>query len=382
MARIRVAYVIGSLDVGGTERQLVELAARLDRGSFEARICCLSHPGALAEPARARGVDVEALGVGAHPLWKWARWTRTLRRRSFRGADVVHAFLFPSYALAACAAFGVGTPVVAGIRATYVEREGQWPFSLLDRFGVGQARAIVVNAEAVRSALVARRPAAAAKTVVIPNGVDVAPAPDASQRDGVRRELGLASTDFGVLMLANLIPYKGHQDALQALAALAQRLPDAVLVLAGAGSHEDALRALAVRLGLGPDRVRFLGRRDDVPRLLQACDVLLLASHHEGLPNALMEAMAAGRPVVATRVGGVPELVSHGVTGLLVEPARPEGIERALLELATDPALRDRLAAAGRAAVAKFAWSETVAAHQRLYASLVEAGAQPPSAID
>ena len=129
-------FVIGSLELGGSERQLVGLAARLDRERFETRIYCLSHPGSLADSARDAGIEVESLGVGPVPLWKWGRWTLALRRR-FRESrsDIVHAFLFPSYALAAVAAAGLPTSVVAGIRSVGVAREGQWPFSLLDALG-------------------------------------------------------------------------------------------------------------------------------------------------------------------------------------------------------------------------------------------------------
>lgn len=373
MARIRVGYVIGSLELGGSERQLLELASRLDRTRFEPSIFCLSRDGAQAEAARRAGVPVTSFGVGPVRYLKWARWTRRLRRLCLeRPLDIVHAYLFPSYGLAALAARGTPARLVAGVRAVGVAREAQWPFSLLDSAGLARARRIVVNAEAVRAALATRRPEVVDRIMVIYNGIDLQPYAADADREAARARLGLESSAFVALMVANLIDYKGHEEAIRALGLLRRRVGRAVLALAGAGPQEPRLRSLAREMGL-EEAVLFLGRRDDVPALLCAADVVLLASWHEGLPNAVMEAMAAARPVVSTDVGGVGELVTHGVTGLLVPPSAPAAIEAALFEVASDPALAGRLGQSGRARVAQaFSWAAAVRAHEEMYASLCE----------
>src|SRR5262249_24219373 len=157
LRKLRVDYVIGSLDSGGSERQLLELAIRLDRSRFETSICCLAREGALAERVRRAGVPVDAVGRGAGRYSKRLPWIAALRRR-FRETkpDVVHAFLFPSYALAAFAAARPSTAVVAGIRSATAGSEGRWPFSWFEQAALARVDRVVVNAEAVRAALLRR----------------------------------------------------------------------------------------------------------------------------------------------------------------------------------------------------------------------------------
>lgn len=371
--KISVGYVIGSLDTGGAELQLLQLASRLDRRRFEPRIVCLSHIGSQAGAAQEAGIPVSCLGVGPVPQLKWGRWTWRLRRLfSATRLDVVQAVLFPSYALAAFAAAGLETRVVAGVRSVGLGREGRWPFSALDRAGLRRADRVVVNAEAVRTSLADRYPAVAAKALVIGNGVELGLCPTHGDCEGLRGEMGVPATAFLVLMVANLIGYKGHEDAIRAMALLGQRPPEIVLALAGAGPLESRLRSLVAELGLGRS-VLFLGQRPDVPRLLAAADAALLASREEGLPNAVLEAMAAARPIVATAVGGVPELISHEATGLLVSHGDAEGIAQGLRRLASEVGLARRLGEAGRARVAtNFTWERAVRRHEELYSSLCE----------
>ncbi len=370
--KIRVAYVIGSLDLGGAERQLLGVASRLDRERFEPRIYCLSHLGAQAGGARLAGVPVSALGLGPLPLARWVHWVVGLRRlfRSER-PDLVHAFMFPSYSLAALAAAGAKLVLVAGVRSVGVGREGRWPFSMLDRAGLERAAGVFVNAQAVRAALCRRHPGVSSKVDVLPNGIDPCEY-RASDRGAIRSELGFPPDARVVLMVANFHAYKGHTDALQAIGRLRKRVPTVVLVLAGSGPQETRLRRVAGALGL-EKAVLFLGERLDVPRLLGAADVVLLASREEGMPNAVLEALAAARPVVATRAGGVPELLSEGVTGLLVEPGDIAGMVDALERVLTDAPLSRRLSEAGPALIAdRFPWARTVHAHQELYSFLCE----------
>jgi glycosyltransferase involved in cell wall biosynthesis len=309
------------------------------------------------------------VGPGEWRYWKWFRWLHALRR-VFRETepDVVHAFLFPSYALTAFAAHPLGTRVVAGIRSAGAGPEGRWPFSWFEGAGLARTHRIVVNAEAVRAALQRRHSKLLTPTQTIPNGVDTARFAG-GDRAATRAELGVPQDALLVLMVANLIPYKGHRDALQAFARLRAQAPRAVLALAGSGPEAEPLRSLAAELGL-QRAVLLLGQRSDVPRLCGAADVALLASHVEGLPNAVLEASAAGLPVVATRAGGTAELVVDETTGLLVEPGDIQALGEALLRM-TDPRLAARLGAAGRARVlANFSWERTVRAHEELYASL------------
>jgi glycosyltransferase involved in cell wall biosynthesis len=158
----------------------------------------------------------------------------------------------------------------------------------------------------------------------------------------VRRELGLADGTAAVGLVARLDHWgKGHKEFFTALASLKDRYPVQGLVIGG-GRRETEMRQLAVEMGL-EERVRFLGQRDDVPDLLAALDIFVLPSHSEGVSLALLEAMAAGLPVIASRVGGLPEVVTDGDTGLLIPPQDPEALAAALARLLDEPAWAKKL---------------------------------------
>ena len=172
-------------------------------------------------------------------------------------------------------------------------------------------------------------------------------------RAAARARLGLGENEFVYGTVGNLAAKKDQGTMLRAFAVVRSMMRDARLVVIGTGPREQELRRLARELGIG-DSVRFLGMRDDVPELLPGLDTFVLSSLHEGLSIALVEALAAGIPIVATRVGGIPELVIHGQYGLLVPPADPGALAGAMAWLARDPEVRTRLAEAGPVRAADF----------------------------
>jgi glycosyltransferase involved in cell wall biosynthesis len=206
----------------------------------------------------------------------------------------------------------------------------------------------VSSAAATSWAALARVPEARVR--VIPNGIEVERfdrADLAARRGALRAGLGLTERDDAILVLAVLREGKGHEVLLRALTTLRGSRPTARLLVAGAGEREAELRRLASPLG---DAVAFLGHREDTPELLAAADVVALPSFAEALPTALVEAAAAGKPAVATRVGGTPDVVVDGVTGWLVPPRDADALARALGQALADPA---RAAAMGEAARAR-----------------------------
>jgi len=234
--------------------------------------------------------------------------------------------------------------------------------------------ALLGNSQAVLDDLVAEG-APRDRLHLIRNGIDLsrfaAPAP----RAAVRAAIGTAPDTLVFVCVANLIAYKGHADLLAALAA-ARGLPAWELWCAGRDDGiGPALQAQAEAAGIA-GRVRWLGPRGDVPDILAAADIGVLASHEEGFPNAVIEAMAAGLPVVATRTGGIPDAVDDGTTGLLVAPHDPVSLLSALAAVGADLVLRGAMGAAGRArATAEFNAQICAAAYARLYRSLASAGA-------
>ncbi|MDG2269945.1 MAG: glycosyltransferase, partial [Alphaproteobacteria bacterium] len=188
------------------------------------------------------------------------------------------------------------------------------------------------------------------RTRVILNGVDTnAIRPDAARGARLRQSLTIPPDSLVLMIVANLIPYKGHADLITALASIRDALPDnwQLLCVGRDDGIGGALQAQSAEAGLAP-HIRFLGSRSDIPALLNMADVSLLCSHEEGLPNAVIEAMSAGVPTIATKVGGTGEIIDHGVTGLLVPAHNPDALAQSILELAQDPARRDAMGTAAR----------------------------------
>jgi glycosyltransferase involved in cell wall biosynthesis len=368
-----VTLVITELDVGGAEKALVSLATGLDRRRWRPTVIALGSEAPLAAPLRAAGVAVECLGVDARrpgrALWRLVRALRRCR------PAVVQSFLFHANVAARLAAHGALWPcpwVVGGLRVA--ERRQRWHLSL-DRLTIRLAAGSVCVSEGVRrfSRDVGGWPDD--RLTVIPNAIDVAlydhvaPAP--------RSALGLGDVpDDAFLAL-----YVGRLDGQKGLPTLLEAAERVVathsarawhLALAGDGPDCDRLKADATARPALAGRVHWLGRRGDVPALLGAADLLVLPSLWEGMPNAVLEAMAARRAVVATRVEGTEELVTPGRTGWLVPPGDAASLATALLDAAFNPDRLCRFGAAARARVeAGFTPARTVLAYERLWAGLI-----------
>jgi glycosyltransferase involved in cell wall biosynthesis len=341
-----IFFYTDSRELGGAENSLFMLIGALDRDAWRPTLVLDDAEGveALAERAAGLGVDVRRrppmpLGLGgARRVPGFAGMLREER------PDVVHAFqswpLAGKYALASAVLARVPA-VVASIQLV-PEFEPTRPTLLqLRALSRGVGRYIAVSRD-IASVLASRFHLPPAKIEVVHNAVEVERfEPPAAP--GLRGRLLDGRDGPLVLTLARLDPQKGHD----VLLAAAARVPGTVFALAGDGPLRPSLERRAEELGVS-DRVLFLGRRADVPELLAACDVFALPSLYEGSSLAVLEAMAAGRPVVASSIGGTDELIEDGGSGLLVPPGDAEALAAALRRLAGDHGLRDSLAAAAR----------------------------------
>ena len=358
----RLLYVITELDIGGAENALCELATRLDRQAFQPEVACLQGEGPLAGRLRARGVDVHTLGARG----KWDRRVLWRLRRLLRRADLAHSFLFHANMATRIAAIGAGLAAVVS-SARVAERSRPRRRSL-ERWTHRLTDAQVCVSTGVRDWYAAGG-FPPHKLLVIPNGVD---ADRFAGRDpAFKTQLGLPADTPLVTAIGRLHEQKGMEFFLRAAASVRHSRPDCHFLLIGRGPLEAKLRAQARDLPL-EDHITFLDFCDQVPAVLKATDVFVLPSLWEGMPNVVLEAMAAAVPVVASRVEGVADVIEHGKTGLLLMPKDIPSLSGSTRRLLDEP---DRARAIGEAAQAhvraNFSIEATVRRHHELYARLL-----------
>lgn len=374
----RLTVVIGSLERGGTERHLLQVLPGLVRRGLSVEVFCLSHKGALARELVERGVAV--IGRDHRSSQRAIRMLQLLfstmhlsLRLLFRRPDLVHFFLPAAYILGAPIAFFTRCRIRVMSRRSQNNYQRSQPWiGKVERIWHRCMTAVIGNSQKVVSQL-GEEGVSADKLHLIYNGVDLAAFAASPSRQAARASLDIAEDTLVLAIVANLIPYKGHQDLLQALALASADLPeDWVLLCAG---RDDGigprLQDRARSLGLD-NRIRWLGSVENIPALLPAADIGLLVSHEEGFSNAVIEYMAAGLPVVATDVGGNSEAVGNGETGLIVPARDPVHLAEAIRILAGDKDMRLRMGRAGcNRAQERYALDTCVEAYIRLYRQLV-----------
>jgi glycosyltransferase involved in cell wall biosynthesis len=368
-APLAILHMMESSDPGGAERMLLSLLERLDPASYRS-IVVTWREGWLNEQVRRLGVPVTALPLGRRldPAWL-VRCVRLMREW---GIGLVHAHEFTMNVYACLLSRLTGVPAVTTVhgKGYYGERAHR---RLAYRFVARASFRMVAVSRDIRRYLADDLGVRPDALETIYNGIAAAAVPEGEGRR-LRRELGLAPGQPVIGTVGNLFPVKGHTYLLQAMAGLAPRHPDLVLLLVGRPLLRQQLEAEARALGVA-GRVRFLGFRDDVQALLDAMDVFVLPSLSEGLSLSLLEAMAAGLPVVATAVGGNPELVREGETGYLVPPRDPAALASAIGRLLVDRASAQAFGAAGRRRVLEeFSAERMVERYEALYAEAGTAG--------
>jgi glycosyltransferase involved in cell wall biosynthesis len=363
-----VAFVIDELEVGGTQRQLYLMAKELATRGWPVRVICL-------QPVLAVVPDFDRIGIPVSLVRKRRTFDPTLVRtlaRFFRthNVDLIHAFSSTAEFYGALAARRAGRPFVASIR-TWAEKL-PLHHRIAKRAAMALADAVVANSHAGYAEALAARPGARRKLHVVPNGIDLKRfAPSDEDRRNARRALGLADEALVVASVGRLIVDKDYETAIEIARATRAALPQGVFVVAGDGPHRPALERQIRRLAL-ERRFLLLGDRPDVRPLLAAADLYLSTSRREGMSNAIMEAMAAGLPVVASSVGGTPEIVTDGDSGFLFPAGDVVVAVERVVRLLTDPGLRRSLGDHGRLAIATGHGTEAMISRlERVYRSVL-----------
>jgi glycosyltransferase involved in cell wall biosynthesis len=358
--------------VGGAEVLAAQMARQM-AGVCRCLFICLDDLGALGRQLRDEGFHVHVLG--RRPGLDWAcaaRLAGVLRRER---VDLIHAHQYTPFFYGVTARLLYHRPPI--LFTEHGRHHPDYPRRkriVANRLLLSRRDRVVGVGGAVRQALIQNEGIPADRVGVIYNGINVAPFADgAVDRAAVRRELGVAAEDLVALQVARLDYLKDHATALRTVKRLADWQRPVRLVLVGEGPELPAIQELIRRQNLEPV-VRLLGLRRDVARLLHAADLFLLTSISEGIPLTVIEAMAAGLPVVATAVGGVPEVVKDGRTGLLAPAGDDARLAEQIVRLASDPALRAEMGEAGRArAIQQFSQTQMHDQYLRLYHEMLEA---------
>jgi glycosyltransferase involved in cell wall biosynthesis len=340
------------MQVGGTELNALRTAERLDRRKFTVSVVCIRESGPLMARYKAAGIPVHSFPMssllGLEALQQAVRLIRLLRRE---GAEIVHSH--DAYT----SVYGTVCARLAGVRGVIASRRS-WHSPHLkgrilraNRLAYRFADRVLGNSPSVSRLVESEGGISAARIVTIPNFLDpesFEPMPAADRR-AMLDELEVPESAFVIGIVARLSPVKDHATLLRAIASLRGRIPELRCVLIGDGPERAAIEALADSLGIR-EIVHLAGERTQPPNLHGLFDVSVLCSTTEAFPNSVLEAMAAARPVVATDVGGTPDAVHQGTTGLLVPPSDPSRLAEAILRLYDEPALRTKLGNAGHAA--------------------------------
>ncbi len=392
----KVLVIIPSLEVGGAEMDLLRVLPRIDRSRFKVDVWTFQYRGELADRMSAAGIRVidpapwtpdpsfaagpQGSGAGLGRITALVRLFRNVaagaRLLRAHNYDVIHSVLPSSYLIAvlACTAALRGRVLMSRLSQNWYQSDHPL-FGFVERqilhrtaaAAIGNAKMIVdeLRAEGIDEH----------KLSLVRNGLDIEQFDRSlADRNSARKQLLLPAEAFVLSAVANLHRYKGYDDLIAALASAQPRLPDEWYLLVAGSDREGNLERLqqAARLKGLEKNVRFLGPRSDVPLILSAADVHVTASHSEGLPNNVIEAMFARLPVIGTAVGGIPELVEDGKTGLLVASKDSEGLAQAIVELAIAPTKRIAMGELGRAvAERRFDVERTVIELSAIYEDLV-----------
>jgi glycosyltransferase involved in cell wall biosynthesis len=339
---IRVMFINTSLEVGGAETLLVNLIRRLDRNRFAPEVCCLKAKGQLGELLEAAVPVFADLLRSKFDVRILGRLTRLFRGRNIDAVVTVGAG--DKMFWGRWAARRAGVPVIASA----LHSTG-WPDGVgrLNRLLTPLTDMFIAVAAPHGRHLVEWEGFPEAKVSVIPNGVDVDRFQPGRGDPQLRQHLNIPADAPVAGILAALRPEKNHAMFLQAAAGVRRSVPSAHFLIIGDGPERPRLEQLAREIGIA-DCVHFVGTRGDVPELLRLLDVLMLTSHNEANPVSILEGLASGKPVVATRVGSVPETVLDEQVGYLVETGSVDAMTRRVVELFRDPGLAQALGAAGR----------------------------------
>ena len=341
--RIKIVHLVTSLEVGGAQHNMLLGLPRLDPEKYEHILVSIMDRMQMESQFRQLGIQVHSLGLS-----KKTDLAVALRLRSLLKTlqpDILHTYLIHGNVLGRIVGRLVGGPVIIGSELT-IGQAGAIG-SLATKLTNPLTNAVEVNSETGAKAVEKDLGVRKDKIEVIPPGLDLDSFTGTENRSKVRQEIGVSDNDHLVLFVGRLRPVKGPEYGIRAFAKALGETPNLHMALAGEGELREHLEALVGELGI-QSNTTFLGARKDLPDVLSAADSILMPSLTEGFPRVANEAMAASKPVIATRVGGVSEAIIHDETGLLVESKNIVEMADAIVRLSSDTGLQQRLGTTAR----------------------------------
>lgn len=341
--RIKVLHLITSLEVGGAQHGILLGLPRFDPSRYEHVVCSIMDRMQMASQFRKAGIEVHSLGLNRKTDFMVALRLNSLLKQ--QRPDVLHTYLLHSNVLGRIVGRLAGVPTIVGSERT-IGQARLWG-RLATRLTNPLTDAVEVNSEIGGKAVETDLGVPHHKVEVVRSGLDLAAFTGSAKRTEIRAELNLNNNQHLVLYVGRLRPVKGVEYGIRAFASAQAQHHNMHAALAGEGEQLTFLQNLVDELGISK-HVTFLGVRNDLPDLLSAADSLLLPSLNEGFPRTAIEAMAAGKPIIATSVGGTPEAIRDGETGILVPSKDVEAMTTALLTLVRNSVLQRSLGRAGR----------------------------------
>lgn len=366
---LKILYLITDLNIGGTEKILYELVTRIDRTKFNPLVCGLKSYGHYAEKIENKGIPVIVFNVanGISLLKNFQAIFNLYKIMRKEKIDLVHTFLFRANFIGRIAARLVGVPIV--ISSIRVMEEKKKYHLFLERITSFLSDKFIVNSEALKNFVSEKMKITPEKIEIVYNGIDFMNLPKINSIIK-KNELGYNKNEILIGTVGRLHKQKGIEYFIEAIKIITQlpitppssalgglrragnyQLPNFLII--GDGPERKNLESLICNLELN-DKVKLLGWRTDVLEIISVLDIFVLSSLWEGTPNVVLEALAYNKPVVATRVGGVPEIIEEGVTGLLVEPANAQALADAILWVLENPEKARKMAEKGKEKVEKF----------------------------
>ncbi len=366
--KLKICYMLPTMNVGGAERHVIGLGAGLRQRGFDAQIVSIFNEGSLADEIKKEGIPFSCLD--APDGWGPGAFLAIYRWLSKNPVDILHTYLFGFHGVAGFPARLLKIPILISSRREIAEwRKAR--HALIENLGNCFVDRVVCCSQAVRQWTLDHEKISEQKVLTIYNGID----PKRFESgDGlkIRREFNIPYEAPILGTVANFAQEKGYPYLLEMASQVLEAYPQAWFLIVGSGPLEEEIKQKARKLSYS-DRILFAGSRPDVPDLISAMNVFVLASVREGFPNVLLEAMGLGKPVVAARVGGIPELIDSGRNGILVPARDAQALAEAVIHCLKDPLSASRLGNEARRTVTEnFSLDRMLNQYETFYRSLMK----------